>query len=724
MNAHANIEQTVPIYDIAPRSRLIVDGIEYEYKERLDEGHTAARADDLKFVETFTHDKLHELILNNEIQIDEGYYTTAKADLRLRRGQKTFNDLSETKQLKVLFKEDWCKRFIRLEHSDRTIRRSDRKMEIAVERISKEIKADTRTPRQRGGAARKGGFDDPGPVQLRRWVKLYEKADFNRDALIDRYNGPGTIRVTLEADSYAVHHEYATMYASNNRPKKAELFLKLQAALDDADGKRLLEGKPPLRRLKRRAFEKMIDRLDPFFVCIGRDGPDAALRKWGILTTGLDVEKPFERLEMDEWKVSLMTLMVDAGVWEMLDEKQKAAVKRKRVWLSVAIDARTRMIVAMRFLDGAPCIESALGTIELAMRDKSRIAEHVGASPTYLHAKPRSIAMDNGSNYTANDVMARVVRLGISAHYPPAGLAEMRARIERLFGTLKTKIISLFTGQTFSNILEKGDYDSSANASLNVEELNRCFLRGVLDLYHHHPHEGLLGETPYQCMLRLSNEYGLPLPPNRDVLRHVMGVSSQRRIGDAGVRFLGIRYQSKALQIFRREARQKPIEIRVDRFDLSSISVKTSRGWIVCNARYKGLEGVSLWQWAEAIRDLRGRNVDLAAASRHLVIDAVRNLSSVAAEAVKRAEIKNPVVTTGTFQTLEATLFRGLTFADDGEWGDDFVSSSGTLPVTDLTTTAQSHGPISSDAEKAQASEDDLYLTDHGFGSESEWTSN
>ncbi|WP_424631801.1 Mu transposase C-terminal domain-containing protein [Bradyrhizobium sp. SYSU BS000235] len=555
-------------------------------------------------------------------------------------------------------------------------------------------------------------------------MKRYEEADFDRDALIDRYNGPGTIRVTLDADSYALHHEYAMKYASRNKPKKAFLFLQLEGALKDADKVRLAEGKAPLRRLKRRAFEKMIDRLDPFFVCLGREGREVALRKWGILTTGLDVEKPFERLEMDEWRVSLMTLMVDAGVWEMLDEKKKIAVKRKRVWLSVAIDARTRMIVAMRFLDSDPCIESALATIELAMRDKSRIAEHVGASPTYIHAKPRSIAMDNGSNYTANDVMARIVRLGISAHYPPAGLAEMRARIERLFGTLKTKIVSHFTGQTFSNILEKGDYDSSANASLNVEELNRCFLRGVLDLYHHHPHEGLLNETPYQCMLRLSKEYGLPLPPDRDVLRHVMGVSCQRRIGDAGVRVLGIRYQSKALQLFRREARQKPIEIRVDRFDLSSISVKTSRGWIVCNARYKGLEGVSLWQWTEAIRDLRRRNVDLAAASRHFVIDAVRNLSNAAAEAVKRAEIKNPIVNAGTFQTLEGTLFRGLTFADDGEWGDELVLSDGTLPAPDLVMANQSNGPVSQDTENTQSPQDDLYLTDHGFGSESEWTSN
>jgi putative transposase len=272
-----------------------------------------------------------------------------------------------------------------------------------------------------------------------------------------------------------LHHKHALNFASI-RPTKALLFEQLQKDLDDLDNERAKNSLPKLRRLKRRAFEMMIDRLDPFFVSVGRDGPDAALRKWAMLSTGLDVEKPFERLEIDEWLVSLMTIMVDAGVWEMLDDKQKAAVRRARVWISVAIDARTRMIVAMRFLEKAPNAESALATIELAMRDKSRLASHVGASHTYIHSKPRGIAMDNATNFTATEVMAKIVRLGISNINPPAGLAEMRARIERMFGTLKTKIAGYFTGQTFSNIIEKGDYDPKTNSSLNVEELTHGFL--------------------------------------------------------------------------------------------------------------------------------------------------------------------------------------------------------------------------------------------------------
>ena len=44
MNAITKIEEAVPIYDIAPRSQLVIDGIEYAYAERLPGGHRCQSA--------------------------------------------------------------------------------------------------------------------------------------------------------------------------------------------------------------------------------------------------------------------------------------------------------------------------------------------------------------------------------------------------------------------------------------------------------------------------------------------------------------------------------------------------------------------------------------------------------------------------------------------------------------------------------------------------------
>ncbi len=714
----------MPVYDIPGESRVVIDGVEYSYNRRLPDGHSLARVDDLAVTEIFTHGQMASLIADARIKIDEGFFTRAKAELRLTYGRRTFAELTEAQARKVRFKEDWCRRFIAAESEDRRVRRSDAKMEIAIADVAADMMRDRRKSAEwrkaRGGKALTAEMRDPTPTQLRRWLKRYERSGYERDSLIDQYFGPGS-RLTLDADTYAMHHDYAVRYASNTRPTKAALFLLLQGAIDDEDAARAAAGRPPMRRLKRKAFERMIDALDPFFVCAGREGREAALRKWGMHTTGLDVESPFERIELDEWRVSLMKILVDAGLWEKLSKEQKAMVERSRVWLSAAIDARTRMIVAMRLLDTAPCVESALATIETAMVDKSRLSRHLGTSPTYIHAKPRSVAMDNGTNLTSDAVLERLSTLGIAAVYPPAGLAEMRGRIERIFLTLRTRILSHFPGQTFANVVDRGDYDAEGNACLDIDELNAVFLKGVLDLYHNHPHEGLTGETPWNCMRRLSRERGLPPPPHRDVLRHVMGVACERRIGVHGVSFSGIRYQSEALQRYRREIRQRPAEVRVDPLDLWAVSVKTKTGWITVPARFRGLEGVSIWQWAEAVRDLRQRHADSAALSRGTVLAAVTHLSDVAQEAVRRAEIRSPVLTAKYFEKLEADVFRSLTFADDGEFGDDLVLPSPLVeagPILDLTPER-----IATNDEPADGLDESVF-DDASFGSPEDWSSN
>src|SRR3546814_18591172 len=110
----------------------------------------------------------------------------------------------------------------------------------------------------------------------------------------------------------------------------------------------------------------------------------------------------------------------------------------------------------------------------------------------------------------------------------------MRGRIERVFGTIHTQLLSWFDGRTFENVVARGDYPAEARASLLVEELNRVLIRYVVDYYHNHPHEGLGGETPRRCWDRLVKKYGVKPPPGPDQKRHVFGIQAQGVIGKWG----------------------------------------------------------------------------------------------------------------------------------------------------------------------------------------------
>jgi putative transposase len=272
-------------------------------------------------------------------------------------------------------------------------------------------------------------------------------------------------------------------------------------------------------------------------------------------------------------------------------------------------------------------------------------------------------------NYSAVDTRAHAI--GAKTLLPQAGLAEMRGTVERLFHTLQTRIVARFSGQTFANIIKKGDYDSEANAVINGEELNRVFIRGVLDIYHNSPHEGLGGETPLNCWMRLSREYGVRPPPCPDVHRHVFGIPHKARIGAEGVRFAGIRYQSRELQRLRRSARQKPVEIRVNRFDLPTISVRGDRGWLTVFARYPGLKNVSYVEWREAVSDLRKKHADAAKLARPIVLQAIREVNALAEMAIKRAELGSPILTPEQFEKDERSIFRNFSLGDESNDGDE-----------------------------------------------------
>lgn len=82
-----------------------------------------------------------------------------------------------------------------------------------------------------------------------------------------------------------------------------------------------------------------------------------------------------------------------------------------------------------------------------------------------------------------------------------------------MFGTFATKLIPRLSGRTFSNTVERGDYDSVARAALNPEEFCSVLVRYIVDVYHRSPHSGLDGETPLDCWNRLVEKFGVQPPP-------------------------------------------------------------------------------------------------------------------------------------------------------------------------------------------------------------------
>lgn len=707
-------------YRFGRHDKISVNDNAYRWDRTDDRGHLLRREDDSNLAVWFSHAEMQEFMRVDKLVVQRDWYRAAKVATRGRQGQFLLSELPADEQHRVLWKQEYCDRFLKMEASERRIFRSDASMRTAIAHIAGEI-TELETVRQKS-SGRCGSkvtlLSPPSPATLRGWLRRYEAAEYDPTSLRDAYGRSGNRVPRIEAETLQLAKTHADGYADSRRPTKVMLFKKFEEVLKAENESRFADGRPILREISRRTFEKLIDRLDPYHVCAAREGAEVARRKFGIVQGGLDIKRPLERIEVDEWNVSLQVLLVNAGLWAILTPDQKAAVGRTRVWLSAAIDAATRCVLALRLLNAAPSSASSLACLEMVVSDKSFLAQVVGTlAPWDMCGTPEIMAMDSGSAFIAAETKAAISDLGSETFYPPSGMAEMRARIERLFGNFQQHFVKYFAGQTFENFLRKGEYDSCGNACVDIEELNRTLIRFVVDAYHNTPHSELAGETPRNAWYRLSAKYGVLPPPDAAKRRHIFGIPCGRRIQNKGIRTFGLHYQSLELQQLRRMVGQKPILVRVDRLNLGEISVRTPDGWMVVKHVLKDVElsGVSYWEWIAAVEDLRLRNADISRLSVDVVNKALSAIRGTTEMAIQRAELGSPILGGSDADRLDRNLFRTFAIADASIEDEDVEDYLGSLEEEDGVTDA--NPPMVPD----QVHSDSSLKSDDQFGAEDDW---
>lgn len=655
---HSN---TAPRWNLSHQDKINIDGDDYSPATYDGIGHVLRRVDNPDLHESFTHEEFHALRQAGRLSIDPGFYKKTKAKLRLPHGMSRITDLNPKTQMKVLWRKTICDRILKLE-AEGKVSRSDNSLKAAVAQIVAELLA-REFANGRCGSADVSVKRPPSPRALRRWLRKYEACHYDAMAFVDGWSRCGDRRtVRFGTEERALMAKHADMYMSTRKPKKSDLLRDLHAEIDLQNKEREEQGLSLLMKPSRKAFERVINALDPFAVEAGRTSPEAARKKFFIVRGGLEVTRPLERLEIDETLIPLQAILIDAGIWETLTPKQKDEVKRGRYWLSAAIDAATRCYMAALVVDKLTA-STAVATLEMAVNDKSAYAAAAGCRyPWDMYGSPECVVQDSGSQFLSHEYCAAVTDLGAELLFPPAGLPQMRGRKERGFRTLNG-LFSRLDGQTFENVVAKGDYNAEARATLDIAEIGRLIVRWIVDVYHNRGHAGLGGETPRNAWLRLSQDFPVLPNPDPDKNRHIFGITLERRIGNGGIRILGLRYQGLQLQRLRADFMQKPVLVRVNPADLGKISVRIQEGWCEVPCVKPGFDGVSVTRWLEAESLLRRTNASMAALALPVVQQAIRDIQETADRAMRRAGIASPILGSAEIAKFEKERFRDFEIA-------------------------------------------------------------
>jgi hypothetical protein len=173
--------------------------------------------------------------------------------------------------------------------------------------------------------------------------------------------------------------------------------------------------------------------------------------------------------------------------------------------------------------------------------------------------RPGTIVVDRGRNYQSVVFMAACEQLAVNVQSARPYRGSDKGWIERLFRTMRERLLEALPGYTGPNVLARGA-DIEADAVYFTHELEAIIGRWIAVDYQCRPHDGLrVPEVPH---LRLSPNEAydeavarsgfLYVPRDPDLHLRLLPVQA-RVIGRAGVEVAGLTYDSPVLNPYRQQ---------------------------------------------------------------------------------------------------------------------------------------------------------------------------
>jgi putative transposase len=326
----------------------------------------------------------------------------------------------------------------------------------------------------------------------------------------------------------------------------------------------------------------------------------------------------------------------------VVDEISRTPIGRPS--LTLAIDVFTRCIVGMLLSLEAPSATSVGLCLAHTACKKDAYLLRLGLEDIEcpMFGKPEKISLDNAPEFHSDALKRGCDQHGIEQEFRPKKQPHFGGIIERVIGTAM-KMSHELPGTTFSNVKERGKYDSEANAVLTLQELEKWLVLAV-GSYHKSFHSTLKMPPASYWKQNIKPEMIASVRDEKAFLIDFLPVVN-RSVGRNGFVIDHIAYYADSLKpwIASRD-RLDQFTIRRDPRDLSRVWVldPPSNQYIELPYRSISNPSVTLWEHKKAIarlRELGKAEVDEAGIFR--MIDKMRAIVDSAAKETKRSRRDN-----------------------------------------------------------------------------------
>nr|WP_315481919.1 Mu transposase C-terminal domain-containing protein [uncultured Undibacterium sp.] len=366
-----------------------------------------------------------------------------------------------------------------------------------------------------------------------RWIAKCEQSKTVSALVRSERSDQGKSRLPPDVETI-ISREIETYYLIKERPSVVELWERIAIECRNQAVK-----VPTLSTIRRR-----VDQLQDRLVISKRYSAKEARETFEPLRgtfPGADV--PLAVYQIDHSPIDMC----------FVDEKYRKEIGRG--YLTIVTDSCTRMLAGFYVsLDPPGALATGLALSHAILPKATWLAERSIDVSWPIQGIPVKVFADNAAEFRGTMLERACREYGIVMENRPKGQPNYGGHVERLFRTFMHRIQSL-PGTTFSNVQERGEYDSEGRAIMTLSEFETWFTNFVTKVYHQRPHRGI-GRVPpvklyEQFILGTDTHKGIGLPePVHDEykLRLDFMPFVERTIQEYGVVIDNIHYYADVLR--------------------------------------------------------------------------------------------------------------------------------------------------------------------------------
>jgi len=407
----------------------------------------------------------------------------------------------------------------------------------------------------------------PNSATVIRWKNKFVSAEGDIASLIEKRGRKGNRESRFSDEERSFIEESINTKISRGEKRT------VQWVIDDASALVIEENKlrltnDQLKMPTRSIVQRMVNEIDARELYLAQKGYAATNNAFRSVLGHRVTSAPGERSEADHTQLDVY----------VIDDKTDFPLGRP--WLTVCIDDYTRCVLGIfisfeepSYYTVAECLKHAL------LPKKLPPQEHISTEHSWnSYGVMRELVVDNGLDFHSKSLEKLCYSMNIEIHYSARKTPWFKGKVERFLGTLNKDLIHPMPGTTFSNIVEKGDYDPVKHALIKYSVLKEIVNKWVVDVYHQKTHRSL-GVSPSRMWETSIRKDEILVPDDPDLLNVVMGHSQKRVLSHKGIELFGLLYNSPELSKLRdREGLKLSVQVRVIFSNIGQIFVFSPDG--------------------------------------------------------------------------------------------------------------------------------------------------